>query len=119
MPNVRLLPWAALGAWKTVARWLNEHSPFTAVNALELRCSNFGSMVPAAEDQSCSSSIAEAGVASSRRRGVAGIEGRTSSILIGESDIEDTDGSRFRSLHAAIMDSGDAQRLDRHDGARD
>jgi len=76
-------------------------------------------MVPAAEDQSCSSSIAEVGVASSRRRGVAGIESRTSSILIGESDIEDTDGTRFRSLQAAIMDSGDAHRLERHDGASD
>jgi hypothetical protein len=68
-------------------------------------------MVPAAEDQSCSSSIAEAGVV--------GREGRTSSILIGESDIDDIDGTRFRSLQAAIMDSGDAHRFEMHEGASD
>lgn len=65
-------------------------------------------MVPA-EDQSDSSSIEE-GVASPRRRGVGGIVGRESSILIGELDIC-VGTTRFRSLHAAMMDSGDAQRL--------
>lgn len=71
--------------------------------------------MPAADDQSTGSSesIADSGVASTWSRGVAGgFGGRVSStiILIGESV---TMGCmvRFRSLHAAMIDNGDAQRL--------
>lgn len=84
----------------------------TAVNALDPRCSNFGSMVLAPDQSGSSSTTAEDGVASIRRRGVAGVASRTSSIPIGEYD----KGIRFRSLHAAIIDNGDAHRLERHVG---
>ena len=42
-------------------------------------------------------------------KALVGVEGRTSSILTGEFDI--------RSFRAAIMDKGDAQRFERHNGA--
>lgn len=104
--------------WNTVAFWLNEQRPLTAVRALELSDNNFGSIVPAVEEhQSGSSSdVAEAGVDSRRRWGVAGNWGRTSSILTGESVMVEI---RFRSLQAAMMDNGEAQRLERQDGPMD
>jgi hypothetical protein len=85
-----------------------------AVKALELRCKSFGSIVPA-ECHSWSSSATDEGVGCCPRRGVVGMVGRTSSIFTGESD---KGKNRFRSLQAAMMDNGDAHRLERHVGAK-
>jgi hypothetical protein len=72
-------------------------------------------MVPAAQDQS-SSDVVETGVDSTRRRGVAGI-GRGSSMFMGESDNCSVGRIRFRSLHARMIDNGEAQRWRKHVGA--